>query len=218
MRQQRRFVLRLTVSLAPLYLVCVLASLVCCNSRKMKIFTPTPVTALLLFSILLPSKALTSAADACAAIGAAFQAGQVVPIKSALACVYSFPYDSNRSAAIVDTLYKTFDLHTYKDISTKSPTPEFDVNIDVLGSLQKINRTVYQNDFEFNLAVYSVINALNDANALYLPACYFFAFSSYTAFPLVKILNAARTGEVVKISSLGKHTELNRASLQVLAS
>ena len=172
----------------------------------MKVFgPPAPFTALLLFSILLPSKALTNAADACAAIGAAFQAGKVVPIKYVLPCIYSFPYDSGRSAAIVDTLYKTFDLHTYKDISIKSPTPEFDVNIDVLGSLLKINSTVYRNDFEFNHAVFSVIDALNDGHAVYYPNCYFYALVSYTAFPLVKILNAAGTGEVVKISSLGKH-------------
>ena len=178
---------------------------------------PSPVTALLLFSIFLPSKALTNAADACAAIGDAFQAGKVVPIKSALACLYSFPYDSDRSAAIVDTVYKTFDLYTYKDIAIKSPTPEFDVNIDVLESLLKINRTVYHNDFEFNHAVASVVNALNDLYAVYLPYCYY-SFSSGTAFPLVKILNAAGTGEVVQISRLGKRAEPNRASLQFLGS
>ena len=165
-----------------------------------------PLPALLLFSVMLLSKALTTAADACADIGAAFQAGKVVPIKSALACVYSFPYDSSRSAAIVDTLYNTFQLHAYKDISIKSPTPEFDVNIDVLGSLLQINRTVYRNDFEFNYAVFSVINALKDGNAGYMPLCYYDGLTSYTAFPLIKFLNTSKTGELVKISSLGKHT------------
>ena len=171
---------------------------------------------LLLFSALLPSKALTTAADACADIGAAFRAGKVVPIKSALACVYSFPYESRRSAAIVDTLYNTFQLHAYKDISIKSPTPEFDVNIDVLGSLREINRTIYHNDFEFNHAVFSVINALKDAHAVYFPQCYVQTLASSTAFPLVKILNPTGTGELVKISSFGKHTYLYEASLRGL--
>ena len=175
-----------------------------------------PVTALLLFSALMPSRALTTAADACAEIGAAFEAGKVVPIKSALACVYSFPYDSGRSAAIVDTMYKTFRLHAYKYISIKSPTPEFDVNIDVLGSLRRINRTIYKNDFEFNYAVFSVINALNDGHASYYPQCYVDTLGSYTAFPLVKILNPSGTRELVKISSFGKHTQPNRANLQGL--
>ena len=165
-----------------------------------------PFPALLLFSALLPSKALTTAADACAEIGVAFQARKVVPIKSALACVHSFPYDSGRSAAIVDTLYKTFQLHAYRDISIKSPTPEFDVNIDVLGSLRKINSTIYHNDFDFNYAVFSVIDALKDGHAAYLPVCYVYTLASYTAFPLVKFLNPSGTGELIKISSLGKHT------------
>ena len=142
--------------------------------------------------------------DSCEYVGSVFKTGGVVTMPAALSCLYSFPFNASLASAIADSVYNTYLFHTYSDISRDSPTKEFPMQVDVLGSLTEIKSRVFENDFAFNEAVFSLITALNDGHAVYYPYCYVYSMASYTAFPLVKIMGSSGMSEVVQISSLGE--------------
>lgn len=140
--------------------------------------------------------------DPCSYIAKSFANGGLVKTSEALSCMKSFSYNSTLAKAITETLYKTFDLHVYKDISKNSPTPEFPLKVDVLAGIKEISNTTYGNDYDFNRALYKLIHSLNDGHAVYAPYCYYAYLVSYTAVPLVSVVVGGE--HIVKISPASK--------------
>ncbi|KAI0772808.1 hypothetical protein BD413DRAFT_34506 [Trametes elegans] len=107
-------------------------------------------------------------ADPCARIaGKAF-----APPADALACMKSFPFNETLRQNVLSVVSRVFDFYTFEDYYLNSPAPFQDSTTNIRADLDRINRTRYQTDFDFNKDLYDFTTQLNDGHTRWFPDCY----------------------------------------------
>ncbi|KAH9996284.1 hypothetical protein BJV77DRAFT_1059470 [Russula vinacea] len=105
--------------------------------------------------------------DPCAAIAGAL----FLTPADALACLRSFPFNETLRQNVLSTVSRVFDFYTFEDYYPKSTAP-FQNNDNIRAELARINSTLYETDYDFNLDLYNFVNQLNDGHTLWYPNCY----------------------------------------------
>ncbi|KAL0578818.1 hypothetical protein V5O48_003186 [Marasmius crinis-equi] len=137
------------------------------------------VTFLALFSW---ANAAPSAADPCVQI-----AGKnFVPPADALACEKSFPFNETLRQNILTTVSRVFDFYTFENYYLDSPPPFQESTINIRATLQKLNTTAYETDYDFNKDLFDFTMQLNDGHTRWLPDCIGF-FQNILPTPIVSL-------------------------------
>ncbi|EAU84152.2 hypothetical protein CC1G_08693 [Coprinopsis cinerea okayama7 len=89
-----------------------------------------------------------------------------------LACYKSWPFNETIRQNVLTTLSRVFDFYTFENYYLDSPHPFEGSTSDIRAHIDRINNTVYENDYDFHKDVLDFTLRLNDAHTRYVPQCY----------------------------------------------
>ncbi|KAJ3829498.1 hypothetical protein F5880DRAFT_1470491 [Lentinula raphanica] len=106
--------------------------------------------------------------DPCTAI-----AGQTFVLPAdVLACERSFPFNETLRQNVLTTVSRVFDFYTFENWYLDSPPPFQESTNNIRANLSRINTTVYETDYDFNIDLYDFTTQMNDGHTRWFTNCY----------------------------------------------
>jgi hypothetical protein len=98
------------------------------------------------------------------------QENGAVPAQLAMNCLLQLPFDATRAKGFIAELRKYMEWHSTIETLKNPPSTYSSPAVDLLGSLDKISKTTYGSQYEFDIAVDNLIGSANDGH-LYVSLC-----------------------------------------------
>lgn len=133
----------------------------------------------------------TSAADACTTLNEAIQnnpQGRAIPGQLAQDCLSDLPFEPDTARQFLAELRKYIQFQSTLEALQAPPKTYLSAATDILGGLDKIGRTAYTSQYQFDLDVQNLVSSANDGHFFVWPcATSIFSFNRDTNHPMVSV-------------------------------
>ncbi|KAG5639738.1 hypothetical protein H0H81_000018 [Sphagnurus paluster] len=87
-----------------------------------------------------------------------------VPPSDVLACYKAFPFSEALRQNVLTNIARVFDFFTFEEYYLNSPPPFQESTTDIRKTLERINSTKYETDYDFNKDLFDFTTQLNDGH------------------------------------------------------